>query len=407
MINSKGKEILLIGVLAVVGMHFTMVGLVAAMGFLAPISIAVILTMMLIPLSRKLESWGMGRGLSSLIGVLITMVLFVGLFAVISVQVNNVMKDWPRIEKNLEPTIDAFHQFIEEYTGLSAQEQKSTIENTVSGESGGSDIADSVEENSFGNDDRVDTGKNTSDGTELSGYMGYLSTAVMGFMGFIVISLLVFIYIFFMLFYRRKLKLALLKFFQGENRVNAEKVLNDAVGLSQSYLVGRLVLMFFLTILYSVGLYISGVDNAILIGVIGALLSVIPFVGALFGYILAMAMAAFTGGDLFTFLGVTITYGVAQFIETYILQPYLLGGKVNLNPLIVIMVVVLGGAVWGVMGMIISIPVFGILKIIFDQIPALRPIGYMLGDEDISAENKEDGLFYRWGKKFKSWFSRN
>ncbi|MDQ3395762.1 MAG: AI-2E family transporter, partial [Bacteroidota bacterium] len=80
--------------------------------------------------------------------------------------------------------------------------------------------------------------------------------------------------------------------------------------------------------------------------------------------------------------------------------PYVVGHKVELNPLIIIIVVVLGGAVWGVMGMIISIPVFGILKIVFDHIPVLNPLGYALGEEDISSEDEEN-IFEKLYKKIK------
>lgn len=427
--KSKGKEILFVAVVSVIGLHFTMVGLVAAMGFLAPLSIAVILTMVLVPLSRMLEGWGMGRALSSLVGVLLTMIVFVSLFAGISVQANNVLEDWPRIEKNLQPTISAVTDFVEENTGLTATEQKETIEKTVSengndqsnGESSNGESSNSESSNSERSNGESSNGesgernndksqkksasKSTSDSPGLSNYVGFLGTAIMGFMGFLGSSLLVFIYIFFMLLYRRKLKLSVLKFFSAENRENAQQVLNDSIKLSQNYLVGRLLLMLFLTILYTVGLTISGVENALLVSVLAAVLSLLPYIGVVIGYVLAMAMAAFTGGAIGTFIGVTITYSIAQFIESYILEPYVVGEKVNLNPLVTILIVVLGGAVWGIMGMIISIPVFGILKIIFDRIPALRPMGYMLGEEDVGSDEKEEGMFDKWGKRIKAWFS--
>jgi predicted PurR-regulated permease PerM len=81
------------------------------------------------------------------------------------------------------------------------------------------------------------------------------------------------------------------------------------------------------------------------------------------------------------------------------------GDKVNVNPLVTIVVVVIGSAVWGVAGMILSIPIAGILKIIFDASKQLEPLGYMLGEEDVSDDN-EDGFLSKWGDKLAKMFKK-
>ena len=67
-----------------------------------------------------------------------------------------------------------------------------------------------------------------------------------------------------------------------------------------------------------------------------------------------------------------------------------------------IIVVVLGGAVWGVVGMLVAIPALGIFKVIFDHISVLKPLGYLFGDEDIGddSEDKSNDNFFQ---KTKSW----
>jgi len=77
-------------------------------------------------------------------------------------------------------------------------------------------------------------------------------------------------------------------------------------------------------------------------------------------------------------------------VESYILEPYIVGDRVNLNPVVTIIVVVLGGAVWGIVGMLIAIPALGVAKVVFDNIPSLRPLGYLFGSEDISSEDDQD-----------------
>ncbi len=76
---------------------------------------------------------------------------------------------------------------------------------------------------------------------------------------------------------------------------------------------------------------------------------------------------------------------VTQLLEANILTPYITGARVKLNPLATILVILLGNLLWGVPGMILFVPLFGILKIIFDEIPSLSSYGYILGNDNVDA----------------------
>ena len=167
--------------------------------------------------------------------------------------------------------------------------------------------------------------------------------------------------------------------------------ISEIILISQNYLSGRLLLILFLAILYTIGLSVSGIEQAILISVLAAVLSLMPYVGNILGFGLAVAMVVISGSGLNGVIGVSVTFGVAQFVESYILEPYVVGEKVNINPVFTIIVVVMGGAVWGIIGMLIAIPALGMLKVVFDRIPTLQPIGYLFGGEDIGDE--EPGNF--------------
>ncbi len=177
-----------------------------------------------------------------------------------------------------------------------------------------------------------------------------------------------------------------LKWCQKKRKESTGKILAESVGIAQSYLFGKLLLIILLAIIYSAGLSFSGLEDAILIAVIAAILTLIPYVGNFLGYGLAIVMAFLSGLGLPVAVGVTLTFVVTQFIESYVLQPYIVGDKVNLNPVATIVVVVLGGSVWGIIGMLISIPVLGILKVVFDQVPALHSLGYLIGQEDLGKD---------------------
>ena len=191
-----------------------------------------------------------------------------------------------------------------------------------------------------------------------------------------------------------------MKFIPEENQERGKSIIHESGKVSQNYLLGKLILIVLLAVLYGVGLFLSGIKHAVLISILAAVLSLIPYLGNIIGFFLAMAMALFAGGDSSALLGVIITFGVAQFVESYILEPYIVGDQVNIHPIFTIIAVVMGGAVFGVVGMIIAIPIFGIIKVVCDHVNALHPIGYLLGDQK-EAGKDEENFFNKLYKKFK------
>ncbi len=80
-------------------------------------------------------------------------------------------------------------------------------------------------------------------------------------------------------------------------------------------------------------------------------------------------------------IGVIITYLFVQFIQTYLLEPLVVGHGVNINPLFTIMVLVAGELIWGLPGLVLAIPLLGMIKIICDHIEPLKPYGFLIGEE--------------------------
>lgn len=390
--RQNSYKILIVSTLLTVGLYFLVMSLMGASGFLKPFVLALLIAMVLIPLSRKLEAWGLNRLLSSMSAVLVSLLVIPLVLGLLAVQINKVVEDWPEIKKNLKPQVERVSDFVERSTGLSDKELLSFLDSMSPVSAKGFRAVDG-EKNK-----EVDKKENSSPKVSSQAF-GTAGSALLNMFSFMGSFLLVFIYVFFALFYRRKIKLSILRFFDEEKRAEAEKVLSQSVSLSVQYLNGRLILVFFLAIIYAVGLSVFGIRNAILIGIFSAILTFIPYIGNIIGFILAMIMATASGGELWMYLGVMITFSISQFAESYILQPFVVGDKVDLNPLITIIVVVVGGAVWGIMGMIISIPIFGILKIVFDHIPATEPMGYALGNEDVGSD--DPGVFEKLVNKIK------
>ncbi|WP_192085276.1 AI-2E family transporter [Algoriphagus sp. Y33] len=388
----KSKEILLFTVLLVLGTYFFIVGAIEAAGFLKPVAVALLLTLICIPLCRKLESWGLSRGFSAFISVTLSLLVFISFFVIISAQVSNISERWPEVKSKMQPKLEEIQQLISDKTGLNFQQQFDMF--YPSGNSEGNAAPDENPSNP------ADPSKAQLSSPQqfVSGASEEIGMIVKNFFGFLGSTGLTLVYLFFMLLYRNKVKRSILKFFSMKNRKEAEEVMSHSIGLALNFVVGRFTLIVFLAIIYSIGLSISGIQNAILISVIAAILSLVPYVGNIIGYGLSIVMAVFSGAEMWGLIGVSVTFGIAQFVESYILEPYVVGSKVEINPLVTIVVVVLGGSIWGVAGMVLSIPIAGIAKIIFDATPALSPLGYVLGEEDIEGKD-EQNILSKWGEK--------
>lgn len=146
-------------------------------------------------------------------------------------------------------------------------------------------------------------------------------------------------------------------------------------------MVGLLLEAIVVAILNTTALLIIGVKYAVVLGVLGAILNLLPYIGGLIAILLPVLMATVTTEGYSMQLYIIIAYFIIQFIDNNILVPRIVSSKVQLNALISILAVLLGGALWGFGGMFLSIPTVAILKIIFDRIDDLKPWGELLGDE--------------------------
>jgi len=188
------------------------------------------------------------------------------------------------------------------------------------------------------------------------------------------------IYVFLLLFYKKLILNFLYEIFAEENSTKVSDVLTQSKGAIQSYMVGLLLEALVVAILNSIALLILDIEYAILLGVIGALLNMLPYIGGLIAIVLMVLVATLTKDGYSSQLGILVAFGIIQFIDNNFLIPKIVSSKVQINALFSILIVLLGGALWGVGGMFLAIPFLAILKIIFDRIDEMKPWGKLLGD---------------------------
>lgn len=196
----------------------------------------------------------------------------------------------------------------------------------------------------------------------------------------LIIMVLIPVYVFMILFYQPLLIEFIHKLFKSSNQNEVNEVLAATKKIIQSYLVGLLLEAAIIATLNSTCLLILGIDYAILLGVIGAILNVIPYIGGIIAVALPMMIALATKSSSSYCLLVLASYILIQFIDNHYIIPKVVASKVKINALISIIVVLAGGALWGIPGMFLSIPLTAIIKVIFDHVESLKPWGFLLGD---------------------------
>ncbi|MFT3910556.1 MAG: AI-2E family transporter [Ferruginibacter sp.] len=197
--------------------------------------------------------------------------------------------------------------------------------------------------------------------------------------GVLVTIFLLPVYIFMILFYKPLLVEFISRLFPKEKHATVAEVLIQTKALISNYLVGLLFEMVIVAILNIAGLLILGIQYAVLLGIIGALLNLIPYIGGIVAITLPMIIAIATKSPEYA-IYVFIAYIIVQFIDNNFLVPKIVASKVQINALVSIVVVLVGGAIWGIPGMFLSIPLTAIVKVMCDRIEPLKPWGFLLGD---------------------------
>ena len=196
----------------------------------------------------------------------------------------------------------------------------------------------------------------------------------------IIVIILIPVYVFMILFYQPLLLDFIRKVFGEKNHVEVNLVLASTKKLTQNYLIGLLFEFALVASLNSLALLVLGIKYAVILGIIGAILNIIPYLGGIVAVALPMVVAIVTKDSAWYAIYVLIAYYLIQLLDNNFIVPKIVASKVKINALVSIIVVFLFGALWGISGMFLSIPLTAIIKVIFDNIDSLKPWGFLLGD---------------------------
>jgi len=312
-----------------------------------PLILALILAVLINPIVHVFEQWKLNRVLAIFVTVILTFLLICCIVYFIASQFAKLSEALPQLEDRLNFLINECVQWLSDTFHFNAKTINKWIEKLKL--------------------------ENLGDGSFL---IGETLATITGILFYI---LLMPVYMFLFLYYKPLFLEFFAQLFPAEQHATVVEVLQATKKLIQSYLVGLCMEAGIVAVLNSTALLIIGIEYAILIGIIGALLNVIPYIGGIISFAIPMILAIVTKEPIFA-LYVFLAYSVIQFFDNNFLMPKIVASKVRVNALIAIIVVFIGGAVWGIPGMFLSLPITAIVKVILDHIDQLKPWGFLIGD---------------------------
>lgn len=158
-----------------------------------------------------------------------------------------------------------------------------------------------------------------------------------------------------------------MKELEAEERSKWRSIADKAPEIIRSYLSGMLTVMFILAILNGLALYFIGLEYAFVWGLIIGMLAIIPYAGTFIGLLLPLTYSFLQTNNYTQPLAIFIVYLVIQQIEGNLLTPKIVGDKLKINPFIIILMILLFGKIWGLDGVIISLPLIGVVKTILQE----------------------------------------
>lgn len=205
--------------------------------------------------------------------------------------------------------------------------------------------------------------------------------------GTLVYLVLIPIFIFLLLYYRGLILLFFIKIFKEKYTDIVQEVLMKIRYVTKSYIIGLFIEMLIVAVMNCIGFFILGVKYALLLGVIAAVLNVIPYLGIFTACIFSLLITSTTNTPGVV-AGVAIVLIIVHLIDSNIILPKVVGSKVKINVMATLFAVLFGNLLWGIPGMFLSIPVVAILKIVFDSVENLQPWGLLIGEESRPAKQK-------------------
>ena len=285
-------------------------------GFLIPFAYGLLIALIVYPICKKLENKKVPRSLSIFISVFLVIIFLAIIVLIFFLLIRAVNKEMPQLTSRLQQSLFDTQKWIVSNLGVSLIEQ--------------SNIADGMKIKLSSNIDKIISGS---------------FSVVFGVVFHLVIIPL---YAILILFYRKVLINFVSSLIGEKYKHDLPVILSETIHIYFNYIKGMFFVYIIVGILNSIGLLMLGVDYAILLGILTAFMTIIPYFGIIISSILPITLVWVETNNALYPLGVVTVFAVVQYLEANIIFPYIVGKQLGINTLIAVVTIFAGGVIWGV-----------------------------------------------------------
>ncbi len=321
-----------------------------------PLSISMLISFILFPICKWFERKGTGKSLAIALSLLLTTILLSAIVGLFLWQISSFTAEWQSVKMKIVEAVNQLSLFIAEQLNLSSEQQKNWMK--------------SIADNSGGN------------------ILPFLSSTVYSLSVTFVLVILIPVFSALILYHRNLFVHVLHGIFPNEKIETIREILNETVQSYYNFIKGMLLVYLIVGTLNSIGLLILGVPHAILFGFIASILTFIPYVGIMVASLLPISVAWITFSSIWYPVGVIAIFAFVQYLEANIIFPFAVSSRLNINTLVTLVMIFIGGILWGAAGMILFIPFIGIIKMIADRTESLKTLALLLGTSEKKSISK-------------------
>lgn len=315
---------------------------------LRPFALACLLAILLTSPSRFFERQGFPRGVAALMSLIFAIAGFIFVFYFISNSIISFRDDLPQMKQNINASIHQLEAWVQQQLHVSTEKMQDLMKSS------------------------------TSKVIPQTSYL--VNTAVATVSTMIFLSILIMIQTFLLLLYRGLIVSFFVTLFAEEHSGVIYGMFVKIRFVIRSYIMGLFIEMAIIAVAYSGALFFLGVKYAFLLGVIGAILNIIPYLGIFMACVLSTLITLTTNAPS-TVLYMIICLILIHMMDTNLLLPKIVGSKVKINALATIFGVIIGTALWGIPGTFLAVPMMAIMKVVFEEVPAFKPFAVLMGDD--------------------------
>src|SRR5688500_17021047 len=315
-----------------------------------PISFALLISFVLYPICIWLEKKGIGKMIAILLPITVLVIIVLLVVALLVYQFIGFLNELPALQLKFNESIQDVSAMLVNVFGISREQQEDWI-TKLSDQSG-------------------------------SGVLSFLRSTIAASAFSSVMVVLVPVYAVLILYNREYWMKIIQRLFPKENKGSLREIISLTIRTYYNFIKGMAIVYVVVGVLNSVGLLLLGIPHALLFGFIASVLTFIPYVGILVGSLLPIAIAWITYDSVWYPIGIVGIFAFVQYLEANVIFPFAVSSRLNVNTLVMLIAIFVGGVLWGLTGMILFVPFVGIAKIIADHNPKWKTLSMILGTED-------------------------